>query len=78
MKTQLVVIDEHTLAYIEPEQIFAYVLHASILRGSPYGLGSHIAHEFHKVRLATEKDFDDYRVCMDGYKNSNQYLYEQL
>lgn len=82
-KTKLVVINEHTLGFIFPESKYASVLHASVLRGSPIAgsflsanepilLGSH-----HKVRLASPKDFDDYRVSMVGFTDEQEYEYQK-
>ncbi len=69
-RIKLVVIDEHTLGYINPERPdYAGVLHTSILRGSPFSYwASCIYIKNSKVRLASLKDFDDYRVSMVGYK----------
>ena len=74
MKTQLVVINENALGYIAPEAPQSlYILRASVIKGStmselnvPYPLSGNT------LRLATEKDFDDYRVCFNGYKNNPQ------
>ncbi|MEO2050277.1 MAG: hypothetical protein ABGX00_00820 [Allomuricauda sp.] len=78
-KIKLVVIDEHTLGYIFPElPNSAGILRASILRGSNFNdMGGSISLHGATVRLASEKDFDDYRVVFDGYKNSPEYEYEE-
>ena len=70
-KIKIVVLDENVLGYIFPElPNFVSVLKSSILKGSsfpdfaniPIGKGSHF------VRLATENDFEEFKVC-NGYKN---------
>lgn len=79
-KTKLVVIDEHTLGYIEPGSDYAGVLHASVLRGShlqtPVLIKSNGV-KYHKVRLASKKDFDDFRVSFDGYNNEDVYEFDK-
>ncbi len=65
-RIKLVVIDEHTLGYIRPGSKSAGVLHASVLRGA-VGDGFSIYIEGKKVRLASAKDFDDYRCSFEGY-----------
>lgn len=74
---RLVVVNEHTLGYIDPMfPRLLNILHASVLKGSPYSnlSGSiHLSHE--KVRLASEKDFADFRVLFDGYKGNPDYEY---
>ena len=78
-RIKLVVIDEHTLGYLIPNSNYAGVLRASILKGapstcSPLSAMNPILVIFAKVRLASEKDFDDFRVSFDGYKkNKNEY-----
>ena len=78
-KIKLVVYNEHTLGYIQPETPnIVSILHTSILRGSALNNSSIIYTDTAKsLRLATEKDFNDYRVCFDGYKNDNDYEYQK-
>ena len=81
-KIKLVVIEEHTLGFIFPESIYASVLHASVLRGSPISGSFLSANEpillgSKKVRLASEKDFDDYRVSFKGFDNELEYEYQK-
>ena len=75
-RTKLLVIDENILAYLEPNMKDAGVLHASILRGAYHG-GHTIWLEGRKVRLASEKDFDDFRVCFGGFSNKEEYEYAE-
>jgi hypothetical protein len=83
-KIKLVVVNENTLGYILPEfpkQVS--VLHASVLRGAYFGsIGNPIpiGEKWcnHSVRLATEQDFNDYRVSIEGYKNHpEEYEYQK-
>lgn len=73
-KIKLVVVEECVLGYIFPEYPdTAHILHSSILKGAnayPSDGSIHIAHK--EVRTANEKDFDDFRVCFNGYKNNPQ------
>lgn len=76
----LIVVNEHTLAYTEPLQRheYFYVLHASILRGSPYPkFGGHMIFPTHNIRLATAKDFEDYKVCFEGFDDTKEYFVGQ-
>lgn len=74
MRTKLVVFNEHTLGYILPEMPdVVQILHTSILRGSYYTDRSRIYVSDGVVRLASKKDFDDYRVCFNGFNNSEKY-----
>ncbi len=69
-KIKLVVVDEHTLAFISPQSPgIAQVLRASVLKGSPYPELGSFPIAFSNVRLASELDFLEYRVDFTGYKN---------
>jgi hypothetical protein len=74
-KIKLVVLEEHTLGYItELLPNYVSVLSGSVLRGSPYSIMNNCALIGNKkVRLATEKDFDDFRVNFEQYKNKSKY-----
>lgn len=77
-KIKLVVYNENTLGYILPEKPkYVQVLHASVLRGANHTIEptSFYIHKSSKVRLATEQDFNDYRVSMEGFKNNPEYLH---
>lgn len=70
-KTKLVVFNEHTIGYIMPElPEYIQPLHASILKGAPFETypSSKLISKNDKVRLASEKDFSDFRCSFEGYK----------
>ena len=64
--TKYVVLNEHTLCYLIPDVPNTIgILHASILRGSPYNNldGSAFFNpKVHAIRAATPEDFKEYRV----------------
>lgn len=67
-KTKLVVFNEHTLGYIQPElPTYVQILHASVLRGGVNT--SRLIGSMDTVRIANSQDFENYRVSMVGYKN---------
>lgn len=70
-KIKLVVFNEHTLGYIHPAApTLVQHLHCSILKGGTNSSGASIIGSNDKVRLASEKDFDEFRVVFsEGYKN---------
>lgn len=84
-KTALVVIDENILGYIAPYHprtpdwyASAGILHASIPKGATVGhWASSVLLSGREVRLATEKDFADFRVLFEGYKNDPAYQYQK-
>ena len=77
----LVVINNHTLGYITPERSnYVQVLHASVLRGSPKSsplsaMESILISTLDILRLASEKDFDDFRVSFVGFDNEQEYKF---
>lgn len=77
-KIKLVVVDEHTLAFISPQSPgMGQVLRASVLKGSPYPELGSFPIAFSNVRLASELDFVEYRVDFTGYKNRpNEYEFD--
>ena len=80
-RTKLVVVDEHTLGYIDPEQPdYAGVLHASILKGATFCVPASIEPiliKHKKVRLASAKDFNDFRVSFKGFDNEQLYEFKK-
>lgn len=76
-RIKLVVGDNHTLGYITHEQPNTlFTLRASVLKGS-FGEGAKSTDLFDNIRLASEADFDEFNVCMTGYKNSNEYEFSE-
>jgi hypothetical protein len=76
-RIKLVVINENTLGYLIPGIDWAGVLHASVLKGSKFNNYSHAYIKDEKVRLASEKDFEEFRVSFKGYENPDEYEYAE-
>lgn len=75
-KTKLIVVNEHTLGYFLPGETENYgVLHASILKGATFEISPGIKSikSLDNVRLASEKDFEAFRVSFEGFGNRNEY-----
>lgn len=74
----LVVLNEHTLGYIQlcnPHTLC--ILRESIVKGSGFSC-THTSLQLlpsDKVRLATKRDFEEYNVEFEGYENDNVYTY---
>lgn len=69
-----VIFKEHTLGYLfrSGNSLCLGILHASVLRGSPWnslltGNVTIARHEMEHLRIATQKDFDDFRVVSNGH-----------
>lgn len=79
-KIKLIVINENTLGYIDPQVPMNYsILHASILRGATFELwpAPKMIFPEDKIRLASEKDFNDYRVSFKGYDNKEEFIFQE-
>jgi len=75
-RIKLVVFNEHTLGYILPEQPERVcILHTSILKGSYLTDRSTIYVSDGTVRLASEEDFNSFRVSFQGYDKLTE-IYE--
>jgi hypothetical protein len=75
-KINLIVVNEHTLGYTIPGTDKFGILHTSILKGSRLSQYESYCLFGFNIRLASEKDFEEYRVCLRGYKNDNKYNYK--
>lgn len=79
VKIKLVVFKEHTFGYIHLElPDYVQVLHSSILEGATFDLypDSKLINDKSNVRLATEKDFEEFRIDSMQYQNDLVYDYE--
>ena len=79
-RIKLVVINEHTLGYIQPETPTMYcTFRASLLKGATFEMnpGPKSILPSDNVRLATPKDFADYRVSFKGYEGNDEYEYDK-
>jgi len=79
-KIKLVVLNENTLGYIQPElPNICCVLRASILRGAVFEVlpSSKLISRFDTIRLASKADFEEYRVSFVGYEGSGEYEYDR-
>ncbi|MCM1722582.1 LPD23 domain-containing protein [Bacteroides ovatus] len=81
-KIKLVVYKEHTLGYILPElPDSVQILHSSPLKGA--NSTTNLQDNYHinnlnEIRLASEKDFDDFRVDFKGYDDKQIYEYNDV
>jgi hypothetical protein len=73
-RIKLIVVNEHTLAYQGQNTRNYNVLHASILKGAPFNVlpEPKILSRLDKVRLASEEDFDEFRVSPKGFTDNPQ------
>lgn len=81
-RIKLVVLNEHTLGFIFPRScyegewkdlVYINILHASVLKGAVNTTGPILVSPLDKVRLASEKDFDNFNVSFKGYDNEQEY-----
>ena len=81
-KIKLVVYKEHTLGYILPElPNSVQILHSSPLKGAIGTTnlqGNYHINNLNEIRLASEKDFDDFRVDFKGYDDKQVYEYNDV
>lgn len=81
-KIKLVVYKEHTLGYILPElPNSVQILHSSPLKGAIGTTNlqdSYHINNLNEIRLASENDFDDFRVDFKGYDDKQVYEYNDV
>ncbi len=76
-KIKLVVLNENTLGYIQPElPNYVQHLHASVLRGA-YQSSPSLVGSTDKVRLASENDFSEYNVHFGSFGNKDKYEFTE-
>ena len=76
-KYRIVVVDERLLCVIHPGQkTSAEILRGSILRGAIRTEGS-IEIVGARIRIASERDFDDFSIVVDGYINDPDYIFQR-
>lgn len=78
-KIKLVVYNGYALGYISPERPWHFsTLATSILRGAPFSMMCQpfMIKPDDDVRLASRKDFDDFRVLFDGFDNPQVYEFD--
>lgn len=80
LRTKLVVFNNHTLGYIIPElPNYMQPLHASILKGAPFEThpSSKYIGKSDNVRLASEKDFNDFNCHFGSFGNEKEYEFKK-
>jgi hypothetical protein len=79
-KTKIVVLEERYLGLIAPNSRKVQILERSIIKGaSTYG-GSQPYFKtsyYSSIRLATPKDFEDFKVQMKGFDNEDKFIYRK-
>ena len=76
MKTKLVVYNEHTLGYIMPELPNDVCIIRSLQsKGAPirFSYSPFPISPLDNIRLASEKDFDDFNVYFGSFGNEDEY-----
>ena len=78
---RLVVLNERMLGYIYPDKI-SFVVALAVEPGDCVSLLDAINMRRYvsfddKVRLATDRDFDDFNVCFEGFRNDPMYMYNK-
>lgn len=79
-KIKLVVFNEYALGYIEPETPnTVFTLADSVIKGAPFRVlcEPYYISSNDEVRLAGKKDFNDFRVCFEGYDNPQIYEFSE-
>lgn len=73
-KIRLVVVNEYALGYILPNSSNVNILASSKIKGAPWSTAAVEPILIPKnTRLASEADFDEYRVSFKGFDDPNYY-----
>lgn len=72
---KLIVYDENTLAVLNPVSGMAQVLSSSVIGGATLSFGAVFMPIESRTRIASEKDFETFRVHFKGYANRNEFIY---
>ncbi len=81
MRIKLVVVNEHTLGYIDPDRPHTLsILRLRTERSAPFSTMDTPRPLFSSdyVRLASRLDFKAYRVCFDGFDDETKYEYQTI
>lgn len=78
---RLVVLNERMLEYIYPDKT-SFVVVLAVESGDCVSLLDAINMRRYvsfddKFRLATERDFDDFNVCFEGFRNNPMYMHNK-
>ena len=78
---RLLVLNERMLGYIYSDKT-SFVVVLAVEPGDCVSLLDAINMRWYvsfddKVRLATERDFDDFNVCFEGFRNDPMYMYNK-
>lgn len=78
---RLVVLNERMLGYIYPDRT-SFVVALAVEPGDCVSLLNAINMRRYvsfddKVRLATERDFHDFNVCFEGFRDAPMYMYNK-
>jgi hypothetical protein len=76
----IVVLNEHTMGYMEANANFINVLQSLVHKGAVWTSNASEIKYIDKddvVRLANEADFKEFRISIDGYKNDPKYVFDR-
>lgn len=78
-KIQIVVLNEHTMGYRYPSDNFINIFQSLIRKGANFdeSQGRKYINTGDTVRMANAKDFEEFRIHMDGYKRDERYEFDR-